>query len=189
MELEDVFELDDVTGGRGEERFVNVLEDVFEEAGPELGSWIFSTLETVRVTDETRGAANYTPGTITFSETADESTVSHEVGHHMHNMIGLFDFNYQQGDYNWADVDKEDAVFGKDDFDVPHDLKHNYEEVKSAWDTYVSGETEELWSYAREGGHEYLAISFDWYMGKRDSLNRRDPNMKQFWDRIMEGDI
>ena len=118
-----------------------------------------------------------------------QDTMIHELGHHLHNQMGL---STESGTYEDWDPDKSRGEY---DYgiqthvstdDETHRTTINMEEqlrkTQKNWDRFQQGDATPLRSYQKRHGVEYMAVTFRHWCKDKLKLQRADPHQALFWD-------
>ena len=197
-DVEDVvdFTVDDNIAEAGREKFIEeaksstkkAMNTISDKMDPNVEAFTMAGLEEVNV-EMMDADGKFTGSRIKMDPFAagKDNVVMHEIGHQVHNAIGIDNMGIDDESYD-NNIAPDEPEFGYN-MDVTADrLGVNApDDIREAWQNYADGDATMLRDYQNRNLVEYAAVSFRYAMRNERQLERRDPKIKSFWDRVFSG--
>ena len=197
-DIEDVvdFTSDDSMGtGTAQERIEEVkgsmrkaMNTISNKMDPNVEAFTMYSLNEVRV-ERIEFDGENTGSTIKVDPSADnkDNVVMHEIGHTVHNAIGINSMGIDSDSYE-ENVNPPEPEFGYNMNLADDRLGINaVKDIEDAWQNYADGNAKMLRSYQNRNLVEYIAVSFRYAMRNELQLERRDPEINALWEKVFSG--
>ena len=165
-----------------------VMSTVRDKMDPNVEAFTMASLEEINV-DVMKADGKFTGSRIKIDPFVSnkEEVLLHEIGHQVHNEIGIDNMGIDDESYD-NNIAPPEPEFGYN-MDVTADRLgvDAPEEIEDAWQNYADGDATTLRDYQNRNLVEYAAVSFRYAMRNERQLERRDPKIKSFWDRVFSG--
>lgn len=190
------FTADDSRAEVGREKFIEeaksstkkAMNAISDKMDPNVEAFTMAGLEEVNV-EMMDADGKFTGSRIKIDPFAarKDNVVMHEIGHQVHNAIGIDNMGIDNESYD-NNIAPDEPEFGYN-MDVTADRLgvDAPDDIKEAWENYADGNATMLRDYQNRNLVEYAAVSFRYAMRNEHQLERRDPKIKSFWDKVFSG--